>query len=631
MIRLLDPHTVNQIAAGEVVERPASVVKELVENAVDAGARRVEVTLVDYGRARIEVADDGHGIPAGALALALERHATSKIRLAADLQAVGTFGFRGEALPSIASVSRLTLSSGVDDGGRAVVVSEEGRLGPVGSEAGPRGTTVTVEGLFSNTPARLKFLKSDATELAACVEAVSRAAVSHPDVRFVLRHESAKGAVGTLLQTSGSGDLLTVLAEVWGREVARALVPLEPTGATLESGLRVRGYVSPPHVTRPTRALQWAFVNGRPVRSRLLQAALDQAFRSLTPERRFPVAALIVDVNPARVDVNVSPTKSEVRFQSEGAVFDAVRRAVTSALLAFGMVPSADGLAAANAALREARAENPLVGLFGGAGGPGGFGAPGSEAEGGSGASLGWAGPSSRTAFEAALAGQAPLGPFGGLAGGSAAAESGAEGASGGRSAAEEMLSGLWIHGQIDATFILAENDRAILIIDQHVAHERVLYERLRESRGGGSVEVQRLVVPETLHVGRVGATLLGERLAELRAIGYDLEPFGGESVIVRAVPALWRGRSPIAALADMVEELAQGLGQGCLTQLRDDVYTMCSCKMAVKAGDPLAPAEMERLVADLARTENPYLCPHGRPITIALPKGDLYRRFKRC
>ncbi|MBS1723549.1 MAG: DNA mismatch repair endonuclease MutL [Armatimonadetes bacterium] len=580
VVRLLDPHTVNQIAAGEVVERPASVVKELVENALDAGATWVEVRLEDYGRKLIEVADDGCGMDLETAKTSLQRHATSKIRRVEDLNSVATLGFRGEALPSIASVSRTTLTTALEDGVRSVLAIEGGQIAEPGSQPGPKGTTVSVRDLFFNTPARLKFLKSDATELAACVETVSRYAVAYPEVRFLLTHGPS-----VLVQTSGSGDFVSAVSDVWGRDVARAMAPVE----SFNGSARVRGFVSPPHFTRPTRAFQWFTVNNRPVRSKTLQAALDQAFRSLTPERRYPLAILHVDIDPNRVDVNVSPTKSEVRFHIEGAVFDAVRRGVTAALLDTGMVPHAEGVAAANAALQSASGlQAPLLAT--------GF-------------------------LEAALDAQRPL-----------SATFGTDQPNLGEAAqpGPSFLVGLRVLGQVDDTFIIAENQQSLLVIDQHVAHERVIYERLRDSRGSGKVETQALLEPETLHLDRRSAELLGERIAELAAIGFQLEPFGGDSFIVRSVPALWRGRPPLQVLRDLADELADGLGQGCLTSLRDDVYIMCSCKMAVKAGDPLGMAEMERLIQDLALTENPYLCPHGRPITIVLPKSDLYRRFKR-
>lgn len=600
-VRLLDPHTVNQIAAGEVVERPASVVKELVENALDAGATRIDVKLVDAGRREIRVMDDGCGMEREDAETAVLRHATSKIRSADDLLRVGSFGFRGEALPSIASVARLTLQTGTEDGRRTRLVIDQGQVREPVIEAGPRGTTVVVEDLFLSVPARLKFLKSDTTEVGACVEAVQRAALASTRVAFLLRHGQTE-----LVRTSGSGDLVTTVAELFGRETARALVPVD-----LFNGVaRCHGLVSPPHFTKPTRSMQWLFVNGRPVRNRTLTAALDAAMRSLTPEKRYPVAVLMVEVAADRVDVNVSPSKSEVKFHQEGGVFDAVRRAVRDALLAHGMVPGLDDLARVNEAVRG---ETPRAGLFEG---PTAAGATGSSA---------WS-------------------PVGGVPAGSlndALPSPEGHGASDPervrpQSHAERFLDGLRVLGQVDETFIIAENREGLLVIDQHVAHERVLYEMLRDTRGSSEVEVQHLLVPETLHLDRRAAIEVEARLDELASVGFVLEKFGGDTFLVRAVPSMGRfaglakSRATIDALKDLVDELAEG-NPSALKSARDDVLVLCSCKMAIKAGDPLGHAEMVKLLEDLAHTENPYLCPHGRPITLVLPKGDLMRKFHRA
>ncbi|MBX3111330.1 MAG: DNA mismatch repair endonuclease MutL [Fimbriimonadaceae bacterium] len=568
-MRLLDSHTVNQIAAGEVVDRPAAAVKELVENALDAGATRVDVEVEDAGRRLIRVSDDGHGMSDEDARAALLRHATSKIGSADDLLRVASFGFRGEALPSIASVSRLTLSTGTADGVRRVLVVEEGLTTRDAVEGGPQGTTVTVEDLFLCVPARLKFLKSDTTEVGAVADVVGRAATARPDVAFRLSHGGT-----VVLQTPGSGSLLDAVAAVWGRDPARGLVPVD----TFNGHARVWGLVSPPHFTKPTRSHQWLFVNGRPVRSRLGTAALDQAFRSLTPEKRYPLAVVMVEVDPAQIDVNVSPSKSEVKFHQEGAVFDAVRRAVKDAVLASGAVPSLEGLAAANAALSPEAAAPPAA-LFHVAFGEG---------------------LSSTPAFE-----PPPV------------------------ATPDSFVDGLRVLGQIDDTFIVAENRTSLLVVDQHVAHERVLYEQIRDTRGAGAVETQRLIEPETLVVGRRTLEAVTPRLGELREVGFDVEPFGTETLLVRSVPALGRFRPPLAALKDILDEMVEN-PPGALTPTRDDVYILASCKLAVKAGDPLGHAEMTRLLHDLARTENPYLCPHGRPITVVYPKDALARKFKR-
>lgn len=587
-VRLLDPHTINQIAAGEVVERPASVVKELVENSLDAGATRVEVHLVDSGKTLIRVVDDGRGMSAEDALNSLQRHATSKIAAIDDLGTVSSLGFRGEAIPSIASVSVMTMSTGEEDGLRSVIRVEGGASQPLTGEAGPRGTTISVEDLFYNTPARLKFLKSDATELSQCLEFLSRYAIGYPEVSFLVAHNGQEA-----MRTPGTGDLLEAIAAVWGRDYARGLAEVDAVAA----GIRVHGFVSPPHLTRPTRAYQYLYVNRRPVRSRTLYAALDQAYRDLTPERRYPMIALHLDLDPERVDVNVSPTKSEVKFQQEGAAFDAIRHTIRSALLAHGMMPSATNIAAANEAIAQVQAQPSL----------------------GSTPQEIFATEQGRGAFEAAFMAQAPLGtsyepmqtqteryPF------------------------MDLLEGLKVLGQAMKTFIIAETARGIVIIDQHVAHERILYEYLCGLKGPTAIEKQVLLAPETLHLDRRAAVLLRERLDEVVKVGFDIEPFGGESFIVRSVPAAIKGKSALKVLRDLVDELVDSAVTRKLTPTREQIWIMTSCKMAVKSGDPLSHAEMEKLIVDLASTENPYMCPHGRPITITLGTDELMRKFKR-
>ncbi len=569
-IRLLDPHTINQIAAGEVVERPSSVVKELVENAIDAGATRIEVELAQSGKELIRVSDDGRGMSPEGARTAFLRHATSKIRSSSDLSRVVSLGFRGEALPSIASVSRMCIETAQEDGLRYARESEGGEVLREESRPGPRGTEIRVEDLFFNTPARLKFLKSDGVELSQCVEVVSRYALAFPEIAFRLLHGGRE-----MLMTSGSDELREAIGAVWGRDLARALVEVD----SYADGVRLRGFAGPPEVSRPNRTLQWFFVNRRPVRSKLLTASLDQAYRALTPERRFAVAALHLDIPSERVDVNVSPTKSEVKFQSEGAVFDVLRRGVKAALLSTGLVPNANDLAAANWAL--ATATNPVS-----------------------------TGPWQTSGDQSPL----PL------------VETPAQAPT----SLPNLLDGLRILGQIDATFIVAENATSLLIVDQHVAHERVLYERLREARMQGPLERQPLLAPEAITLDKRGVAVVQERLDELAAIGYELEPFGPDSFLVRTVPAATRSRSPLRTLRDLVDDLAGGLGQGCLSPAKEEILILAACKMAVKAGDPLANAEMLRLLEDLALTENPYFCPHGRPITIAMSKAEIARRFKR-
>ncbi len=588
IIRLLDLHTVNQIAAGEVVERPASVVKELVENALDAGAKRIDIELVDSGKTLIRVFDDGTGMDLDDARQALQRHATSKIRSVDDLQEVTSLGFRGEALPSIASVSRMTLSTTRADGLRAVLKVEDSVINQPKGSAGPKGTEILVEDLFYNTPARLKFLKSPTTELGQSLDHVSRYAIAYPHVAFQLVHN---GQIG--LKTSGSGDMQEAISDVWGRDMARSLAEVRLDAA----GMTLTGFVSPPHITKPNRAFQYVFVNGRPVRTRTLTAAIDQAFRDLTPDKRFPLLVLMIDIDPSKVDVNVSPTKSEVKFQYEGQAFDAIRIALKSALMDHGMMPNAAGVAAANEALAATR--TPTVETVDYRS----FSQPNPSAF-----------DSTTALFEAPMV-DVPIPMF---------------------QKADKalpfvtLLDGLRVIGQAMNTFIIAETKHGLVIIDQHVAHERILYEYLCGIRGSAAIEKQALLVPQTLHLDRRSALLLRERLQEVIDVGFDLDPFGGESYVVRAVPAAIKNKDPLRVLRDVVDELVEASVTRRLVPTREQIWITSSCKMAVKAGDPLSHAEMEKLIVDLATTENPYLCPHGRPITITLARDALLKMFKR-
>ncbi len=587
------------------MERPASALKELVENSLDAGANRIEIELIDSGRGLIAVRDNGRGMSPADVAMALQRHATSKIGSVGDLTNVGTLGFRGEALPSIASVSRMTLSSSEQDGLRTQIRIEGGNVREPNNIAGPKGTEITVEDLFFNTPARLKFLKSDTTELGQCLEVVSKYAIAYPSVAFTMIHNGQ-----TAVRTSGSGDQLEAISDVWGRDMARSLAEVD----TEIGGMKIRGFVSPPHVNRPTRSYQYLFVNGRPVRTRSLTAAMDQAYRDLTPDRRYPVIALMVDIDPARIDVNVSPTKSEIKFQQEGQAFDSIRVAIKSALMHHGMMPNAEGVALANEALRAIERAGSVEDWR-----------VGTERTQGLGTQGPWTRDGSSYPMTPDLANvllvQAPL-PASGLDAPSQLAPD--------RYPFGDLIDGLKILGQAMDTFIVAETKRGIVVVDQHVAHERILYEYLCGLKGDSAIEKQPLLVPETLHLDRRSAVLLGEKINDILAVGFDLEPFGGESFVVRAVPAAIRAKNPLRILRDMVDELVDSSISRRLVPTREHIWITTACHMAVKAGDPLSHAEMEKLIVDLATIENPYMCPHGRPITITLSTEDLMRKFKR-
>jgi DNA mismatch repair protein MutL len=595
-IVLLDDATANRIAAGEVVERPASALKELVENAIDAGARHIDIRLEEGGRRLIQVADDGCGMTAEEAVLALQRHATSKLRTADDLFNIRTLGFRGEALPSIASVSRFSLLTRTeeDPGGVRVEV-----VGGIIEETGPAsaapGTVITVEDLFYNTPARRKFLKSITTEASRCVDVVGQLAIAHPGVAF--RVES-NGQL--MFSTTGSGEAVQALASVWGRDLARSVFPI----LREEPGLKVFGHVAPPERNRPGRSHELFYVNGRPIKSRMLSHALEDAFRSLTPDSRFPIGAVFLEIDPAMVDVNVHPTKTEVKFAADGHVHHAVSQAVKQALLDRGMVPQ----------ISLASSDTASVGTAGGWSGFGGMRqnpmptqvAAAMEAFAPIADFL--PSPSQENLFEefTAAGAQMPYKPF------------------------AEQLRGYRVLAQARNTYILALTESGLAIIDQHVAHERVLFEYLTVKRAAHGTPSQLLAVPFTLSLGSAEAALLAQRLEDFGHAGWQIEPFGRDTFVVRAVPTYVQKRQHEALLRDMIDELVhQSVSRRLLVQ-RDHVTITNACKMAVKAGDPLTMEEMVGLLHQLADTENPYMCPHGRPIVVTVPFDEIDRRFKR-
>ena len=662
-VQILDENTANQIAAGEVVERPAAAVKELVENALDAGARRVLVELEEGGKYLLRVTDDGVGMSREDAVLSLQRHATSKIRTADDLFQITTMGFRGEALPSIASVSQMTVvtkAAGDDEGVGVQIRCAGGTLEEV-SEVGARaGTSITVENLFYNVPARLKFLKSSSTELNHIVELMQRFALARPDVSFRLLHSG-----GEVFASGGGGSQMDACVHVFGRETARHLVPLNHDAA----GLRVTGFIGTPAALKTSRSAQHTFVNTRFVRNKAVTRALDEAYKSVQTLHgaRYPAAVVMIDVDPSQVDVNVSPTKTEVRFTREGDIYAAVYKAVGEALMAGGLVPTITqkmnpraaiapnhappapnnggagressrerierehptllavpsrpagntrqeprDMAAFNEAYqeraRQAMDEDPFEGGLPPTPSPGGKGQDWSPA-----------------------ASSAPL-PLGeGLGRGSEDAATGAD-------YRGHDLSTLRVLAQTRNMYILAQTDDALVLIDQHIAHERVLYEKLlagAEGAGGG-VPTQRLMMPFTLELSRREALVIEKRLEDLRRAGFDLEPFGGDSFVVRSVPAsvaqkhLKAQGGPEEVLREIVDELVEKSVSRRLLLPAEEVLITASCKMAVKAGDPLSFDEMNALVSDLLKSDNPYTCPHGRPIIVELPNGDLDRKFGR-
>jgi DNA mismatch repair protein MutL len=601
-IRILEEEVANKIAAGEVVERPASVVKELAENAIDAGATRVTVEVEDGGKGLIRITDNGCGMTAQEAVLALQRHATSKITRAEDLAAVRSLGFRGEALPSIASVSRLTLISrarGEMEGARLEV--EAGEIKELETAGAAEGTLIAVRDLFYNTPARLRFLKTTRTELGQICDVVTRLALSRPGVALRLLSEGEE-----IVYAPGSADPQNTIAALYGKDVARELVAVTYG----RPGVAVEGYVSRPTLSRPTRSAVHFFVNGRWVRNRTLAHAVDEAYRSTLPSGRFPFAVLHVEIDPGVVDVNVHPTKAEVRFLRDWEVHRAVLEAVRQAIGAPAggtHTPLARQHALPQEQLRQGDWLPSGEALGVGRSALGGE-APSAEAE----AAVGRVGPPG--AGE-----QQPL--LDGL---------------------DAPLPGLRLVAQLWNSYLIAEGPSGIVLIDQHLAHERILFEKLRTGPKEERFPSQLLTAPLTLQLTHREALAADELLPELARVGFAVEPFGRDAFVLRAVPTFVRAGTELAALRELLDELigrrgAAGAedahppaGAAASLKLTDRVVAATACRCAVKKGSPLAPEEMKRLLEELGRTENAATCPHGCPIAVEISFQELLRRFKR-
>jgi DNA mismatch repair protein MutL len=569
-IHILSPEVASQIAAGEVIERPASVVKELLENALDAGASYISILIEGAGKTLIEVADDGTGIPQAELSVAVERHATSKLNSAQDLFNISTLGFRGEALASIGSVSRFTLTSRTQEsqeGARLKV--EAGKTSKVELTGAPVGTVARVENLFFNVPARLKFLKSDSTERGQIDTLVSRYALAYPQVRFHLKQEARPA-----FQTSGNSDQREVLAAVYGVDIARQMLEVQ----SLEEGLKISGFISPLSLTRSTRREILFYVNGRPVQDSSLSAALVQAYHNMLMVGRFPMAVLFLELPPDAVDVNVHPAKAEVRFRERDKVFGAVLRAVRRALLAYSPVP---------------RVENPESWHWD----------PGIPLQRDS---IEWQ-AENRQDLYGPVSDQAELQPQ-----------------------AMPMVGVplLRLIGQIASSYLVAEGPDGLYLIDQHAAHERVLFERFTMQRES-PIEAQTLLQPVTVDLNPASARLLTDQLPILKNFGFMIEPFGPASFLVRAIPSLLAGSDPAAALQVLVEDFEED-ERPLQSQIEARIIARVCKRAAIKAGQVLSSKEQQALLSDLESCQSPRTCPHGRPTMIHLPVDLLERQFGR-
>jgi DNA mismatch repair protein MutL len=592
-VHRLPPDLANQIAAGEVVERPASVVKELIENAIDAGATRVRVAIAFGGKALITVEDDGVGMAREDAELSIERHATSKIDTAADLTAIRTLGFRGEALPSIASVSRFRLRTRARGALAGTEILVDGGVARAARDAGaPEGTLVEVADLFFNLPARRKFLKADAAESAQVSRLVTQLALVAHQIGFTLTSSGR-----TVVELAPARSFEERFQQVYGDRPD--LVGVDKTAARMT----VRGFVAALGDEGPARGPQHVFVNGRIIRDRTINHAIQQAYSVATIKERSPEVHLFIEVPPDRVDVNVHPTKAEVRFLDQGLVHEIIRRAVVDAL---GATPAPE-LVLLPASVMD-RTERTGV--------------------------LPWVWPGARDALAAAALDSATStdAPFGAGAGAGPALQSrgNAIETTAGRATVAALVRPMVPLGQFRNTFIIAADDEGLAIVDQHVAHERILFERISDRLLSGFLESQRLLTPVVIDLGAGSHASLVAHAAALARLGFDLEPFGGGSVRVAAVPALLDWTRCEAALRAMAEDL-EGLapGAGVEVALRRTAATT-ACHAAVKANDPLTREKMQYLLDELRATAHSSVCPHGRPVVLRLTRREIEKSFER-
>ena len=609
-VRVLPPEVADKIAAGEVVERPASVVKELIENSLDAAARQIRIELEDAGIGLIAVVDDGEGMTTEDAVRAFARHATSKVTCVDDLFRITTLGFRGEALASIAAVSTTTLTTRRpgDLSGTQVLV-RGGTVVEVRAAGAPAGTRVEVVDLFGNMPARRKFLKAPATEVGHVSELVTRTAMAFPQVGFLLRHGSR-----TLLDYPAVVDGAERVAQVYGRERAAAMLPFHGRAAVGN----IRGWLSGSHLTLPSARQIFTYVNGRYVRDKLVSHALVAGYSTLLMHGRYPAAVVFIDVSPEEVDVNVHPAKSEVRFRRGGAVHDLITRSVMERLRAH-TPPAAAGPTTPPPAAVEDAAIQLTIGLQ----------SPRPHAR------LRIV-PMMPVAGEAALHTPAPA-----LAPAPRTMEAAAAFSRPSpfthhavtttpSAAPAAFFASLRVIGQVFEGYLVCESGESLLVIDQHAAHERVTFERLRHAYAGGGVARQRLLVPTVVDVGAQAAPLLAERLTDLENLGFELEPFGGSSFAVRAVPALLGDGDPAALVRDLAEELTEVGRSRRLTEAAESVLARLACHSAVRVGQSLGPDQIRALLAAMDNVDFAGNCPHGRPAYITLPRSDLERLFKR-
>jgi DNA mismatch repair protein MutL len=631
-IRVLADHVANQIAAGEVVERPASVAKELIENSIDAGATRITIEIEAGGRRLLKISDDGEGMVRDDAVLAFERHATSKIRVTDDLAAIGTLGFRGEALASIASVAKVELMTCLEGASAATRVTiEGGRMRDVKDAAHPRGTTIIVRDLFFNIPARRKFLRSEATETYHLANLVTHYALAHPEIAFTFTNNGRE-----VVRAAPAKDLRERAYQIFGEEFLENL--LEVAGGEPQVA-RVTGYVSAPRDRRTSRDSQYLFVNRRFVRDRMIGRSLSEGYRSILPHGVYPAALLFIETPLEEVDVNVHPAKTEVRFRRQAAVSDAVREAVKNALASAGyarpeepeerVVNVPDQSITASASAGSSVADFNLSSVY--------------------------VNPQPRIEFvppsiveEKPFVAETVVEISGEVSGDEIARdiEVMIESAQSVKSVVlppfnsaeklakvpepESLSKNMRPLGQLDESFIIATDDDGLLLIDQHVAHERILFDKYRALEAERRRESQQLLVPETFDLTPAQAAVFDDLAPELENYGFELMRLSGRTVAIKAIPADLPGSEARNMLAELLDTVDAEKKSTARETLRDEIAASLACHAAIKVNMPLAPEKMRWLIERLLQTSSPTTCPHGRPVILRLKTKDILKGFHR-
>ena len=629
----LDDALSNKIAAGEVVERPASVVKELVENAIDAGSTVIEIEVEEAGLAKIRITDNGNGIEEEDVLLAFQRHATSKIKNENDLFRIRTLGFRGEALPSIASVSRLEMKTSTGDGAGNRVVIEGGKVEVYEKASSRRGTDIIISDLFYNTPARLKYMKTIHTELGNITDVVNRLALSHPEVAFRLIHNERK-----LLQTNGNGDVRQVLASIYGLAIAKQLVPI--SGESLD--YKISGFASMPEVTRASRNYISTMINGRFIKNYPLAKAIQEGYHTLLPIGRFPIVLLNIEMDPLLVDVNVHPSKMEVRISKEAELNELVTEMIKDAFKSKILIPTAytqekkeTPKSEQTALVLDERTEEPPIRN-----------------------EMKWELPVSHTIQEKPTPLEVNVEPWipnsvekeeasFSKRWNFASPDIGTNEMSAIEVEANEIeaevavetnrddnhvesrIPRLYPIGQMHGTYIFAQNENGLYIIDQHAAQERLKYEYFREKVGQVHAELQELLVPITLDYSTDEYLKINENRVELEKVGVFLEEFGMNSYIVRSHPQWFPKGEEKQIIEEMIEQLLS-MKKVDIKKLREEAAIMMSCKASIKANRHLRNDEIQALLDDLRKASDPFTCPHGRPIIVHYSSYEMEKMFKR-